>query len=74
MTKEFSAALADLISAASKFMPTDKSIKSLDALGNTKGNPTVYGRTINGVDYTDHDLVRLRNAVDLVKKLKGRTH
>jgi hypothetical protein len=75
MTKKMRAAIFELLSAAKKFTPADKSIKCFDALSRLDGKPIKYAKAPNLDEFwTDQDAVRLRNAVDEVKKLLGVHH
>jgi hypothetical protein len=68
MTKKMRAAILELLEAAKKFTPNDETIKIYDELASL-GQARQYGKTCNLEPFTDTQAVRLRNAVDEVKKL-----
>jgi hypothetical protein len=69
-------AVQELLNAVDKFTPDDATMDAYNALQRDDGGPRVYGHTCNMkggdggyIPYTDHDMIRLRMAVDRVKGL-----
>lgn len=64
-------ATKELYNAALKFSPNDQSRHAFEALGRDDGKPRIYTVDVNEEPITDHDYLRLHNALEDIKKLTG---
>lgn len=56
--------IAELVKAATKFAPNAAARHAFDALGREDGKPRVYTVDVNDEPITDHDYMRLHNALE----------